>query len=119
MCNDNLLFSNDLTQNTPCNERRDFLEHVFRRSHDHAWQFEVVLESLKQPGPSLTVQLTNEPNETYFSGAGWIQFVQEYEMKVGEKVIFILDWAHRTIYYEYKDPAISDDSAGDDDEFWV
>jgi len=31
MCNDNLLFSNDFTQNIPCNARRDFLEHVFRK----------------------------------------------------------------------------------------
>jgi len=122
--NDNLLFSNDFTQNIPCHARRYFLEHVlgnefdqrvFRRIHDHAPQIEVVIESLKQPGPKYTVQVTNEENDTSFSGAAWMQFVTHYKMKVRDKLFFFLDHAHRMTYFKYVDPNNSEDSTGEDD----
>lgn len=122
MQNDNLLLLNYFTQNIPCHARRYFLEHVlgndlndkvFGSIHKHLPKVEVEIESLQQPGPKFSVEVTNEENETYFSGAGWMEFVTKYKMKVGDKVYFFLIHADHMTYFKYVDPSAQDSSDED------
>ena len=106
------MFSNNFTQNIPCRARNGFLEHVFRRVQDYG-QFEIVIESHRHPGPRYTVQVTNEPTVTYFSGATWSKLVNDYELMDGETIVFTLLHVNRLTYFNYEDPKHYEDANED------
>ena len=91
-----------------CSARSDFMDMVRRNIH-HNLRFEVPLVPLIQPRPTYMVQVTNESNQTYFSGPAWEQLGNVYEMAVGDRFIFHFDHQFDTIYFDYK-------SADDEDE---
>src|SRR4051812_31137862 len=104
-------------QNIPCKFRLEFLDH-FDWPLLQQVQFQIDLKSLKQPGPTYTVQVTNEANRTFFTGLGWTEMVDAYEMDAREKLVFYLYQNHMT-YFDYRGPEASTDSDVSDDEIPV
>ncbi|XBI21411.1 hypothetical protein VPH35_062537 [Triticum aestivum] len=92
----------------PCGARRDFLE-KFKVPVDAIITFQCTLMKM------LTAQkfnclVTNDANRTYFGCPCWKALANAYEVEVGKRATFYLDYDRDEIVVYYK-PAGSDDGS--------
>ena len=62
------------------------------------------MRMLSKPDLCYKVLVTNEIGRTYFSGPGWRQFTETFEMQPTTKCKFFLDHGEVFIYFDFTNP---------------